>query len=73
MRSLFIPSALIINLGVSFLMLSSPIVAQTYPLTVTNDYGSGMYAAGDTVNIFSSELDYAEAYQGWGYSPTNLE
>lgn len=38
---------------------------QVYSLTVENGYGSGYYPAGDTVHIWSRELDSIEVFDGW--------
>lgn len=36
-----------------------------YQLTVQNGYGSGLYALGDTVHIWSRELDSNEVFSQW--------
>lgn len=39
--------------------------AQTYQLTVQNGYGSGQYAAGDTVHIWSVEWPFSKTFSHW--------
>ncbi len=38
---------------------------QTYQLIVQNGYGSGQYAAGDTVHIWAGEFPNSEVFRGW--------
>ncbi len=38
---------------------------QTFNLTVTNGYGSGTYAVGDTVHIWSKAYDNTKTFSTW--------
>ena len=38
---------------------------QTYQLIVQDGYGSGQYAAGDTVHIWAGEFPNSEVFRGW--------
>lgn len=49
-----------------FLLLSAQaLFAQTYPLNIQGGYGSGLYAAGDTVHIFAREFADNEYFERW--------
>lgn len=47
--------------------------AQQYPLTVVNGYGSGNYAAGDTVHIWSEEWTPNQIFKNWTGQTAFLE
>ena len=60
---LFMKKALLILLAV--LLCSSLSYSQTYSVTVTNGYGSGVYNVGDTVNIWSVAYDTTQTFDYW--------
>ncbi|MFK7971827.1 MAG: T9SS type A sorting domain-containing protein, partial [Bacteroidia bacterium] len=45
---------------------------QRHQLTITDGYGSGMYAAGDTAYVFSRELAANEVFLDWNTSVPSL-
>ena len=47
------------------LFCSVRIYSQTYSVTVTNGYGSGVYHVGDTVNVWSAAYDTTQTYGYW--------
>lgn len=54
------------HIKILFLLFAfSPCFGQTYQLTVQNGYGSGQYAAGDTVHIWAAEYPNSEVFWRW--------
>ena len=49
-----------------FILLQySGVIGQTYSVTVTNGYGSGVFHAGDTVNVWSTAYDTTKTFDYW--------
>ncbi len=54
------------------LLQYSGAIGQTYSLTVTNGYGSGVFHAGDSINVWSAAYDTTRTFDYWSGDTTFL-